>query len=117
MEYLEEVTTDLRLAGKHSMKFGGEYHLMRYASFGRGNGQGTYSFTRSWTSSNPQVNDAGAGNAIASFLLGDLNSASANQNSTPYITSRYPTRLAAQQPVDPQPGTALGPGRAAGRAV
>src|SRR2546425_9553075 len=63
---------------------------MRYASLGRGNGQGSYSFTRSWTSSNPQVNDPGSGNAIASFLLGDMSSASATQNSTPYLSSRYP---------------------------
>jgi hypothetical protein len=67
-----------------------EYRLMRYASIGRANGQGTYGFTRSWTSSNPQINDASGGNAIASFLLGYMNSASAVLNSTPYLSSRYP---------------------------
>ena len=82
--------TLLKIVSKHSIKFGAEYRLMRYASLGRGNGQGAYSFTRSWTSSNPQVNDAGSGNAIASFLLGNMNSASANQNSTPYLSMRYP---------------------------
>jgi len=80
----------LRISGKHSMKFGLEYRLMRYASIGRANGMGTYGFTRSWTSSNPQVNDPNGGNAIASFLLGYMNSASAVLNSTPYLTSRYP---------------------------
>jgi hypothetical protein len=80
----------LKIAGSHSMKFGGEYRLMRYASIGRANGMGTYGFTRSWTSSNPQVNDPSGGNAIASFLLGYMNSASAVLNSTPYLTSGYP---------------------------
>jgi hypothetical protein len=80
----------LRMVGAHSLKFGAEMRLMRYASIGRGNGQGTYGFTRSWTSSNPQVNDPNGGNAIASFLLGTMNSASAVINSTPYLTSRYP---------------------------
>ncbi|MBI3211057.1 MAG: TonB-dependent receptor [Candidatus Solibacter usitatus] len=80
----------LRNTGPHSMKFGVEYRLMRFASFGRGNGQGTYGFTRSWTSSNPQINDPNAGNAIASFLLGNMNSASAVINSTPYLSARYP---------------------------
>src|SRR5260370_12107096 len=80
----------LKIIGKHSMKFGGEYRLMQHATFALGNGQGTYGFTRSWTSSNPQVDDPNSGNAIASFLLGDMNSASASLNSRPYLSSRYP---------------------------
>src|SRR5260370_7599406 len=80
----------LKIIGKHSMKFGGEYRLMQHATFGLANGQGTYAFTRSWTSSNPQVNDPNSGNAIASFLLGDMSSASANLNSRPYLSSPYP---------------------------
>jgi len=82
--------TVIRTTGPHSMKFGAELRLMRYASIGRANGQGTYGFTRSWTSSNPQINDAAGGNAIASFLLGNMNSATAVINSTPYLSSRYP---------------------------
>jgi hypothetical protein len=80
----------LRIAGQHSMKFGVEYRIMRYGSVGRANAMGTYGFTRSWTSSNPQVNDLNGGNAIASFLLGYMNSASAVLNATPYLSSRYP---------------------------
>ena len=80
----------LKVMGSHSMKFGGEYRLMHYASIGRANGMGTYNFTRSWTSSTPQVNDPNSGNAIASFLLGDMSSASAVLNSTPYLSSKYP---------------------------
>jgi len=80
----------LRTSGAHSIKYGFEYRVMRYASVGRANGQGSYGFTRSFTSSNPQINDANGGNAIASFLLGTMNSASAVLNSTPYLASRYP---------------------------
>lgn len=89
-ETLSGQASVLRTAGTHSVKYGFEYRLMRYASIGRANGQGTYGFTRSWTSSNPQINDANGGNAIASFLLGYMNSASAVLNSTPYLRSRYP---------------------------
>jgi hypothetical protein len=80
----------LRTTGAHSFKYGFEYRVMRYASMGRANGQGTYGFTRSWTSSNAQINDAAGGNAIASFLLGYMNSASAVLNATPYMSSHYP---------------------------
>ena len=40
------------------MKFGGEYRVIRYADLGVQNGGGSYSFTRGWTSSNPQVTDS-----------------------------------------------------------
>ncbi len=82
--------TVLRTSGKHSFKWGFEYRMMRYASIGRANGQGNYSFNRTWTSSNPQINDPNGGNAIASFLLGYMNSASTVLNSTPYLASKYP---------------------------
>jgi hypothetical protein len=72
------------------MKFGGEYRLMHYANLARGNASGTFSFSRSWTSSNPQVNDPTGGNAIASFLLGYMSGASATLNATPYLSWQYP---------------------------
>ncbi|MEK7408662.1 MAG: carboxypeptidase-like regulatory domain-containing protein, partial [Acidobacteriota bacterium] len=80
----------MKIVGRHSMKFGTEYRLIHFANFGRGNAMGTYSFTRSWTYSNPQVNDPMGGNAIASFLLGYMASASATLNATPYLSSHYP---------------------------
>ncbi|MBI4876443.1 MAG: TonB-dependent receptor [Acidobacteria bacterium] len=82
--------TMTKIAGTHSMKFGGEVRKMHYASVGRGNASGTFGFTRSWTSSNPQVTDPAAGNAIASFLLGYMSSASANRNAAPYQSWNYP---------------------------
>lgn len=80
----------LKIVGKHSIKFGSEVRLMRHAMVGRKNGMGTYIFTRSWTSSNPQVTDVNSGNAIASFLLGYMDSASATINATPYLSAKYP---------------------------
>ena len=80
----------LRIVGQHSMKFGGEYRIQHFASFGRKNGGGSYSFTRGWTSANPQVDDKGTGNSIASFLLGYMSDASATLNATPYTSWHYP---------------------------
>jgi hypothetical protein len=82
--------TLLKTHGTHSMKFGSEYRIMRHSVFYRDNGAGNYQFTRSWTSSNPQVTDANAGNAIASFLLGDMSSGTVTLNNTPYQSWRYP---------------------------
>jgi hypothetical protein len=80
----------LKIVGAHSLKFGAEYRMMRYADVGVQNGGGTYSFTRGWTSSNPQVDDRNTGNAIASFLLGYMNAATAPLNASPYLVWKYP---------------------------
>ena len=79
-----------RAAGSHAIKYGGEFRLLHYANFGRANASGTYAFTRAWTSSNGQINDANSGNAIASLLLGVMNNATATLNATPYLSWRYP---------------------------
>ena len=80
----------MKIKGPHSMKFGGEYRIMRYASVGAANVSGTYSFTRGQTSLSPQVDDPNTGNAIASFLLGTMSSGSVNLNATPYLRWHYP---------------------------
>lgn len=80
----------LKIAGAHAMKFGAEYRIQHFADIGRQNGGGTYSFTRGWTSANPQVDDKGTGNAIASFLLGYMNDGSATLNAAPYTSWHYP---------------------------
>src|SRR5260370_30808001 len=80
----------LKIVRSHSLKFGGEYRVIRYADVGVQNGEGSYMFTRGWTSSNPQVDDTTTGNAIGSFLLGDMSAAQATINAAPYLTWRYP---------------------------
>ena len=80
----------LRNMGAHSIKAGMEYRVQHFASFGRKNGGGSYSFTRGWTSANPQVDDKGTGNAIGSFLLGYMSDGSATLNATPYTSWHYP---------------------------
>jgi hypothetical protein len=84
------LTNLVKIAGAHSMKFGFEYRMMRAASILRANAQGTYEFSRSWTSLTPQVSDANSGNAIASFLLGYMSEASAAVNVAPYWSWHYP---------------------------
>jgi len=81
--------TMLRTRGRHTMKFGTEIRRMHHALFGRATGAGWYQFTRGATSSNGQINDPNAGNAIASLLLGYLNSATAALNATPYQSWKY----------------------------
>ena len=80
----------LKIAGPHSMKFGAEYRLIHNASINVNNGEGSYAFTQAWTSSNPQVTDAASGNSTASFLLGNMNSAQATWNTSPYYSWRLP---------------------------
>ncbi|MBI4875877.1 MAG: carboxypeptidase regulatory-like domain-containing protein [Acidobacteria bacterium] len=78
-----------KIAGAHSMKAGAEFRLLHYADVQLANGNGSFQFGGGWTSSNPEVADAAAGNAIASFLLGYMNSASVTQNVAPYLSRPY----------------------------
>ena len=80
----------VKIVGSHSMKFGFEYRMLRAASVIRANAQGTYNFSRSWTSLTPQVDDPASGNAIASFLLGTMSGASTAINVAPYWSWNYP---------------------------
>ena len=76
--------------GNHTLKYGFEFRLMHYADLGRANASGTFAFTRSQTSISPDIVDPNSGNAIASFLLGTMNAASATINATPYSSWKYP---------------------------
>ena len=72
--------------GRHSLQYGAEYQLQHFADAGRQNGQGVYNFTQGFTQQNPEIPDPASGNAIASFLLGDMGSASVNLNAAPYMS-------------------------------
>lgn len=78
------------ILGRHTLKYGFEFRWMHYANFARANASGTFGFTRSFTSLTPDINEANSGNAIASFLLGYMASASATLNATPYLSWKYP---------------------------
>lgn len=56
--------------GRHSLKFGGEWRLMRYNAQVAGYSAGNFNFTQQFTGSNPLAVNSSSGNAIASFLLG-----------------------------------------------
>lgn len=60
-----------KIAGRHTIKAGGDLRLRRNNLFLISNGGGTYSFNRPFTRGpNPNVFTANAGNGIASMLLG-----------------------------------------------
>lgn len=80
----------MKVLGKHSFKFGGEFRLLHASTIGLTDGSGTYSFTPGWTSSNPNVTDADTGNPIASFMLGYPASAFMGLNVAPYLSWHYP---------------------------
>jgi hypothetical protein len=80
----------MKIVGPHTMKFGAEFREIHNADIKITNGGGSYAFTQSWTSSNPQVTDAASGNAVASMLLGYMNSAQVTSNANPYYSWRYP---------------------------
>ena len=80
----------LKVLGAHTMKFGGEFRMQRYADLGVQNGGGSYTFTRGWTSASAVADNASTGNAIASYLLGYMSAAQATLNATPYLSWRYP---------------------------
>jgi hypothetical protein len=67
-------TTLTRLAGRHTLKFGGDYRLIGIETQSFTNSAGQFFFDRTYTSSNPLLNGTGgtapSGNAIASMLLG-----------------------------------------------
>jgi hypothetical protein len=79
-----------RISGRHNYKFGFEYRLMQFADAGQGDSFGTYDFTAAWTSIAPQVSDARSGNAVASMLLGAMNSGLATINATNLTSWHYP---------------------------
>lgn len=78
------------IVGSHSMKFGGEYRLIHNADAPRTNGMGNYTFDVNWTRKTPDYADPNSGNAIATFLLGDISSGSVTTNAATYMRWRYP---------------------------
>jgi Carboxypeptidase regulatory-like domain/TonB dependent receptor/TonB-dependent Receptor Plug Domain len=74
------------LKGAHSVKFGGEYRLIRFFAFQFSNPAGTYDFSRAQTRGpNPAVQPANVletGSSFASFLLG-IPSGGSKQQVTP----------------------------------
>ena len=60
--------------GKHSIKFGGDYRAIHVHGSGS-LGSGSYSFSPSFTSANPNSTVVGTGASLASLLLGDPTSA------------------------------------------
>lgn len=68
--YKDEIYLDL---GHHALRFGGEYRAIRYDDLSPDTIEGAFSFATNETG-NPQ-SPSGTGNAFASFLLGQVDSA------------------------------------------
>ncbi len=62
-------------AGKHNLRFGGEYRAIQYNDYSPASTTGAFSFKTNETG-NPQ-SPTGTGNAFASFLLGQVDTATA----------------------------------------
>ncbi len=68
-----------RSRASHSLKFGYEYRLYRRNDYGTASPYGAYTFTRGFTQGpNPLQPSTTAGFGVASFLLGDPSSGTAN---------------------------------------
>ena len=64
-----------RLMGRHTLKAGADYRLIGVDFYAYGQSSGSFSFTRGFTQGpNPNVSSTTAGDAFASFLLGNPSS-------------------------------------------
>lgn len=70
----------LRTQTKHTLRVGFEFRPKYYGLTTFNGSAGNYGFARGWTSSNPNVDNAATGNAIASMLLGYMNNATVVHN-------------------------------------
>ncbi len=69
------------LRGAHSLKFGGDYRVIRQSQYSAGYASGRFSFSRAYTQGpDPLRSTTTGGNAIASFWLGTPASGSVEKN-------------------------------------
>ncbi|MCX6626754.1 MAG: carboxypeptidase-like regulatory domain-containing protein [Candidatus Solibacter sp.] len=59
-----------KIAGRHSLKFGGEHRVFDYSNIAWTNGTGTYTFDSNWVRSSSTAAGQAVGGNFASFLLG-----------------------------------------------
>ncbi len=72
-----------KIAGNHSMKFGGEYRALINDQQNPTSSFGRFNFTRAFTQADPLRADAASGNAVASLLLGYPADTTTNPSSVP----------------------------------
>ena len=77
-----------KISGKHSMKFGAEWRTFALGFAQFGSSPANFSFTRAMTQG-PDPRAAGAGDGLASFLLGTGTSGAATHRIKPADLSRY----------------------------
>jgi hypothetical protein len=80
------ITTQASVAktvGRDSMRFGGEFRVIRGYSQNPGFNAGNFSFDPTFTGANPLVSQISSGNSLASFLMGTPQSGYIQVNSQP----------------------------------
>ncbi|MBV9084413.1 MAG: TonB-dependent receptor [Acidobacteriaceae bacterium] len=60
----------VKIAGKHSVKFGADLRLERESSISYGNSEGLYQFRTDWTKADTSATSAPLGQDFAAFMLG-----------------------------------------------
>ena len=74
-----------RIHGNHTLKFGADVRVLRYANFQVSAPSGSFNFPATLTA-NPQV-ASGTGSGFATFLLGDVGSGTLQVNAFPTFTA------------------------------
>ena len=76
-----------KTVGRHTLKVGGQGRLERTYNIQAGYDAGAFSFSPTYTNRDPQVNEPGAGDPVAAFLMG-VGSASIDVNAAPARQSK-----------------------------
>jgi hypothetical protein len=77
------------IAGRHSLKMGGEYRVFDFSNFAWGGSTGSYTFDNTWVKANSTAAGAPLGGAMAAFLLGLPTSGSYTINTASKSDSKY----------------------------
>jgi len=78
-----------RIAGRHSLKFGGEYRILDFSNFAWSGSTGSYTFDNTWVRANSTAAGAPLGGAMAAFLLGLPTSGNYTINTASKSDSKY----------------------------
>jgi hypothetical protein len=78
-----------KIAGRHSLKFGGEYRVLDFSNLAWTGSTGSYNFDNTWVRQTSTATGPPLGGAMAAFLLGLPTSGSFTFNSASKSDSKY----------------------------
>jgi hypothetical protein len=79
----------VKIVGGHSLKFGGDYRLLRNNFYQWSYPSGTFTMDDSWTREFPQTYQSGSGFSVASMLLGLPSGGDISEDEKSISTSQY----------------------------